>query len=177
MMNQYRCVALDPPWHEQGGGKIKRGADRHYGLMKTGAILALLREQIRPLIAADAHVWLWVTNNYLPDGLRALDALDVRYVTNLAWVKPSFGLGQYLRGQHELCLFGVRGRAMLPPRRDVPSVINAAKARHSEKPEAAFETFERVSPGPRLEVFARVKRAGWDAWGDEVEHNLFSTTL
>ena len=170
----YRCIVADPPWLERGGGVIKRGADRHYSLMTTPSIEALLRDEILPQVADDAHLWLWVTNNYLPDGLRVIDGLGFRYVTNLAWVKDSFGLGQYLRGQHELCLLAVRGAAMVPEVRDVPSIVRCAKARHSQKPQAAFDAIARVSPGPRLEVFARERRAGWDAWGNEVADTLLA---
>lgn len=78
------------------------------------------------------------------------------------------GLGRYARGAHELCLFATRGRASLPEIAP-PSVIFAARQEHSRKPDACFtEWFERVSPGPRLEMFARRPRAGWDVWGNEV---------
>jgi N6-adenosine-specific RNA methylase IME4 len=163
----YRCVAIDPPWLERGAGKIKRGADRHYNLMHTDGIIALLRFEIEPKLANDCHLWLWVTNNYLPDGLLVMSALGFRYVTNLVWVKDRIGLGQYLRGQHELCLFGTRGATSLPPIRNVPSALFCKKGAHSAKPQEAFDMIERVSPGPRLEVFAREKRPGWDAWGDQ----------
>ena len=90
----YRCVVIDPPWLERGAGKIKRGADRHYNLMHTDGIIALLRFEIEPKLANDCHLWLWVTNNYLPDGLLVMSALGFRYVTNLAWVKDRIGLRQ-----------------------------------------------------------------------------------
>ena len=168
-MSVYRCVVIDPPWPEHGGGKIKRGADRHYALMSTDAIRVLLEHTIEPKIAEDAHLWLWVTNNYLQSGLLLMSALRFRYVNNLVWVKPTRGLGQYLRGQHELCLFGVRGKTMLPADRTRSTVVHWAKGRHSAKPDGAFETFEAVSPGPRLEVFARAPREGWDVWGNEAD--------
>jgi N6-adenosine-specific RNA methylase IME4 len=117
--------------------------------------------------AKSSHLWLWVTNNYLDDGLFVMKALGFRYVTNLAWSKPSFGLGFYLRGQHELCLFGARGQSMPPQFRDCGSVIQADKAAHSQKPAEFYELIERVSPGPRLEMFARVKRPGWDSFGND----------
>lgn len=81
------------------------------------------------------------------------------------------GLGQYLRGSHELCLFATRGKTHLP---DVapPSVIFAPRTEHSAKPDEAFEVFERVSPGPRIEMFSRQRRPGWDAWGLEVDERL-----
>ena len=95
--------------------------------------------------------------------------LGFRYITNLVWCKDGgFGIGQYLRGQHEICLLGVRGKTMLPPVRNVPSVVHAKRGEHSAKPDAAYSAIERVSPGtPRLEIFARRPRAGWTVWGNE----------
>lgn len=173
---RYRCVMADPPWNEQGGGKVKRGADRHYPLMKTKDIIETMRDVLyvtpfrelgTSLVAPNSHLWLWVTNNYLEDGLEVMRALGYRYVTNMAWAKDRFGIGYYLRGQHELCLFGVRG--VLPPlARNNPSLVNAIREAHSRKPDATYERIEAVSPGPRLEMFARRERPGWDVWGNEV---------
>jgi len=97
--------------------------------------------------------------------------IDIGVASNLRALlqaQVSIGLGQYLRGAHELALFGVRGNAMVPPPADrMPSVVFAPKGRHSAKPNEAIEVFERVSPGPRVEMFARNARPGWDAWGNE----------
>lgn len=197
----YKTISLDPPWPERGGGKSKRGADRHYPVMQVhgvGGIIDVV-QQSEPVsrLAPDAHCWCWVTDNYLRGGLELMDALGFRFVRTLVWVKVtptsgekwdwlrkairydddpmgrigdllSIGLGQYLRGAHELALFGVRGKAMVPePANRMPSVVFAPKGRHSEKPAAAIEVFERVSPGPRVEMFARSSWPGWDAWGNE----------
>jgi len=170
----YRCVVIDPPWPERGAGKVKRGADRHYALLSVQQIVELLEEEIEPKLAPDCHLWLWTTNNYLEAGLLVIKKLGFRYVTNLAWVKDRIGLGQYLRGQHELCLFAVRGEAMMPEHRTTPSVLFCPKGPHSMKPQLAFDSITNVSPAPRLEVFCRTKRPGWDAWGNEVEDTLLT---
>ena len=104
-MTQVRTIVADPPWLERGGGQCKRGADRHYPLMPTDAIIKLMREVLFMRVEPHAHLYLWVTNNFLPDGLLVGKALGFRYVTNLCWVKDRAGLGQYWRGQHELLLF------------------------------------------------------------------------
>jgi len=109
-MTKYRTILADPPWYERGAGKIKRGADRHYDLLKTHNIIRIILEDSPFNPADNCHLYLWVTNNFLKDGLRVIDELGFRYVTNLVWVKDRFGLGQYFRGQHELCLFAVKGR-------------------------------------------------------------------
>ncbi len=170
-MTEYACIAADPPWNERGGGKIKRGADRHYPLMKTPDIIeCMLTASVwRP--AESCHLWLWATN-HLRDALTVMEALGFRYIRTMAWVKQhndklQIGLGQYMRGSHELCLFGVRGKTMRPEKAP-PSVVIAERSKHSSKPAEAFAAIEQVSPGPRLEMFAREPRAGWDVWGNEI---------
>lgn len=167
---EYRCILADPPWNESGGGVIKRGADRHYPLLKTPDIIRVMltAEQWKP--AKDAHLWLWVTNNFLEDGLHVMKALGFRYVTNIAWAKDRMGLGQYVRGQHELMLFGVRGRLM-GQSNTVSSLLGGGllrRSEHSKKPDIQYLAIEQVSPGPRVEFFARRRRDGWDAFGNEV---------
>jgi len=188
---EYRCISADPPWNEAGGGKCKRGADRHYPLMKKPEQIrdAMLGcESWRP--AEDSHLYLWVTNNFLPVGLWLMAELGYTYKTNLCWAKmekhgqtepygtqdgkplykmQNHGLGQYFWSQHELLLFGTRGKAMMPPTAGRPrTLIPAPRTKqHSEKPPEAYAAMEFVSPGPRLEMFARDPRPGWDVWGLE----------
>jgi N6-adenosine-specific RNA methylase IME4 len=169
-MEDYACILIDPPWAEKGAGKVKRGADRHYPVMSESDIIRTIIQSPEWRPAKNAHLYLWVTNNHLEEGLRVMKALGFRYITNIAWAKPSFGLGQYFRGQHELCLFGVRG--ILPSQatpRNVPSLITAPKGIHSKKPDGLYIYIERTSPGPRLEMFARNTREGWMSVGNEVE--------
>jgi len=165
---RYRCIVADPPWLERGGGKIRRGADRHYPIMRTHQIIeTMLRAPCWSPDDSGCHLWLWVTDGKLPDGLEVMQALGFRYIRTMVWVKDRIGLGQYLRGQHEICLLGVRGR--LPAlSRSEPSVVTAARRKHSQKPEESYRRIEAVSPGPRLEMFARSTRVGWDSWGNQV---------
>jgi len=85
------------------------------------------------------------------------------------WVKAQPGLGQYLRGRHELVLLGTMGKAHLPVKAP-DSVIHAPRTRHSAKPVEFYQMFEAVSAPPRLELFARGRCEGWDAWGNEVDN-------
>lgn len=132
-------------------------------------------------VARDAHLYMWVTDNYLLDGLWLLEELGFRYVRTFCWVKEregriQSGLGQYARGSHELLLFGVRGSGMVPrtERRDISSVVDepswygAERGKHSAKPQLFHELVEARSKGPYLEVFARIERPGWTCWGNEV---------
>lgn len=173
-----RCktILIDPPWNETGGGKIKRGADRHYSLLKTKDIPSVIFGALQSNkweIARDAHLYLWVTNNFLPDGLWLMKKLGFIYKTNIVWVKDRFGLGQYIRGKHEICLFGVRG--VLPykvidgKRQQGVSVIEAPRTEHSKKPIEMYSLIEKVSYPPYLEMFARNVRENWLSWGNELE--------
>jgi N6-adenosine-specific RNA methylase IME4 len=156
--NMYKTIMADPPWLERGAGQCKRGADRHYNLMKTDDIISLIKSSPKYLPDESCHLWLWVTNNFLPDGLQVIDSLGFRYITNLCWVKDRIGIGRYLRGQHELCLFAVKGPAMMPEDHGVPSVVvYCPKSGHSEKPDYVTHYIERVSP-PRGVKCLRVVR-------------------
>jgi len=169
-MEGYSCVVADPPWLERGGGKIKRGADRHYSLMTEAEIIAFMQERlIHYGVAMDAHLYLWVTNTFLPSGLSVMQSVGFRYVTNICWAKPSQGIGQYFRGQHELCLFGVRGSgfAIRTADRGITSLLDVerktanGKIVHSGKPDEFYERAERRTSGNRLELFGRAPRNGW----------------
>lgn len=171
-VSSFQTILMDPPWLERGGGKIKRGANRHYPLLKTKDMLpVILRCSHWREIAEHSHLYMWTTNTFLKDALWLMDALDYRYVTNVVWVKDRVGLGQYFRGQHELLLFGTRGIKPTAPRterRDLPSVISSPRGKHSAKPQESYDLIENRSKGPYLELFSRSPRSGWTAWGNEV---------
>jgi len=173
----FKTVMMDPPWLEKGGGKSKRGADRHYPVMKTSDILhTVLWCPHWANIAANAHLYMWVTNSFLKEGLWLMDGLGFRYVTNVVWTKRKndkiqTGIGQYFRGSHELLLFGTRGRKPTEPRtefKNIPSVIEAPRTTHSSKPEESYRLIENRSKGPYLEIFSRERRSGWTCWGNEI---------
>ena len=162
----YKTIYIDPPWYERGGGKIKRGADRHYPLMKTEDIIVYLKRILFEQIDDNAHLYLWVTNNFLGDGLRVLNALGFRYVTMITWMKDRIGLGQYFRGITEHCLFAVKGnlpyKVFEGKRQQGVTGFFERKTTHSTKPIKMYEMIEKVSYPPYLEVFARNKRIGWE---------------
>ena len=178
-MSEFRTVVIDPPWWEVGGGG--RGAQNHYPLMRTPDIVYTIfdcGEYKR--VASRAHLWLWVTDNHLADGMAVLEALGWSYKRTFVWVKYKkrlqMGLGQYARGCKELCLFATRGRSMVPARAPKDTFLEASdtlfapRQAHSKKPERFYtEVVERVSPGPYLEMFARRPRANWTAWGNELD--------
>lgn len=172
---RYRTILADPPWPEHGGGKIKRGADRHYPLMTVAAICALgpaVRDLADP---AGCHLYLWVTNNYLRAGFDVLDAWGFEYITLITWEKDRVGLGQYFRGITEHVMFARRGKP-LPykvidgKRAQGLTVIKRPRGKHSAKPESFRRMAERVSYEPRLEMFCRTPRPGWHCHGLEIEN-------
>jgi N6-adenosine-specific RNA methylase IME4 len=130
--------------------------------------------------ARQSHVYLWVPNALLAEGLRVLDAWGFTYKSNLVWHKvrkdggsDGRGVGFYFRNVTELVLFGVRGglRTQAPARRQT-NLIPARKREHSRKPEELYPVIEACSPGPYLELFARYGRAGWTAWGLEAAEDV-----
>ena len=168
---KYKTIYADPPWNETGGGKIKRGADAHYKLMKTKDIIAM-SDWIKSISEDNCHLYLWTTNNFLPDALEVMKSWGFQYKTMITWNKNRIGLGQYYRGITEHCLFGVK--SVLPYK-----IINGKRAQgvtgfyepktiHSRKPAKMREMIELVSYEPMIEIFAREHFLGWDSWGDEI---------
>ena len=160
-------IIADPPWQERGGGR--RGAQNHYALMPTDAIMAM-GSQVRRLAGDNAFLFLWTTSTFLPDALDVMRAWGFKYKSNIVWVKDSIGLGFYVRHQHEVVLIGVRGR---PARSrgqhttSTPSVIDARKSGHSVKPHALHEIAAEFGER-RIELFARRRTPGWECHGDEL---------
>jgi N6-adenosine-specific RNA methylase IME4 len=165
----------DPPWRfANRTGKVApehRRLDR-YSTLHLDSIKAL---PISEVTAPAAHLYLWVPNALLPDGLEVLRAWGFRYVSNIVWAKRRLdggpdgrGVGFYFRNVTELLLFGVRGsmRTLAPGRSQV-NMIESRKREHSRKPDEQYALIESCSPGPYLELFARHRRPGWSVWGDE----------
>ena len=169
----YKTIYADPPWLERGGGVIKRGADKHYPLMKTADIISL--PIIEEVASDNCHLYLWTTNNFLPDALTVMQAWGFKYKTMITWVKDRQGLGQYFRGMTEHCLFGAKGnlpyKIIENKRQQGLTVIHAPKTEHSKKPEEMRMMIERVSYGPFIELFARTKTTGRDTWGNPTGGN------
>lgn len=186
----FPITTSDPCWDEKGGGKIKRGADKHYQVLKLPDILrVMLRAECFQPAPNSVHV-MWTTMSSLPKAMWLMDAIGFRYVTHGVWVKTKIdlagtgfnaGIGQYFRGAHELFLVGTRGSGFKVKTDDksIPSVIMApppreeaadgkVKRKHSRKPLAFIEMIERRFNGQALEMFARKgDRPRWQYWGDE----------
>lgn len=146
-----------------------------YGTMPLDEICAL---PVSETLTATAHLYLWIPNALLPDGLRVMEAWGFTYKTNIVWHKVRHdggsdgrGVGFYFRNVTELILFGVRGRnarTLAPGRRQV-NLLATRKQEHSRKPDEQYALIESCSPGPYLELFARGERPGWAGWGDQAD--------
>lgn len=171
----FKTVLADPPWRfTNRTGKVApehRRLDR-YSTMTLDDIKSI---PVSTAVADNAHLYLWVPNALLPDGMAVMDAWGFRYVSNIVWAKrrkdggpDGRGVGFYFRNVTELILFGVRGSMRtLSPARSQVNMIETRKREHSRKPDEQYELIEQCSPGPHLELFARHVRDGWTAWGDE----------
>ena len=164
---RYSVILADPPWDIQQKGAY--GAERHYSLMSLERIKEL---PVADLASENAHLWLWVTNATLRDGYDVMESWGFTPRSPLTWIKPRFTLGVYLRNATEHLILGTRGKAPVKFKSQ-PTWMFAPLQDHSHKPEEQYAIIERVSgEGPRLELFARRRQPGWDAWGNEVESDI-----
>lgn len=179
---RYATVLADPPWQFQN--RTGKMAPEHRRLLRypTMELKEILDLPVPRLSAARSHLYLWVPNALLQEGLRVMEAWGFTYKSNLVWYKvrkdggpDGRGVGFYFRNVTELILFGVRGsmRTMQPGRRQV-NLFSTRKREHSRKPDELYDIIESCSPGPYLELFARFGRPSWTQWGNEdVEENSF----
>jgi len=175
---RFGTILADPPWRFQN--KTGKVAPEHrrlarYSTLSLDAISAL---PVREVAADAAHLYLWVPNALLPEGLSVMQAWGFAYKSNIVWHKvrrdggsDGRGVGFYFRNVTEIVLFGVRGRnarTLQPGRRQV-NLLATRKREHSRKPDELYPIIEACSPGPFLELFARGARPGWTAWGNQAD--------
>lgn len=175
---RFATVLADPPWRFMNRtGKMAPEHRRlsRYVTMTTDEIAAL---PVSRITASTAHLYLWVPNALLPDGLKVMEAWGFQYKSNLVWHKlrkdggsDGRGVGFYFRNVTEIVLFGVKGKnaRTLPPGRRQVNYIGTRKREHSRKPDEQYDIIEGCSWGPFLEMFARGPRKGWATWGHQAE--------
>jgi N6-adenosine-specific RNA methylase IME4 len=172
---QFATVLADPPW--QFANRTGKMAPEHRRLARypTLALAEIIDLPVPRLLAPAAHLYLWVPNALLSEGLQVMTQWGFTYKTNLVWYKvrqdggpDRRGVGFYFRNVTELVLFGTRGRNVrtLPPGRRMPNLLLSRKREHSRKPDQLYDVIEACSPAPRLELFARHPREGWTQWGE-----------
>jgi N6-adenosine-specific RNA methylase IME4 len=164
----YPVIYADPPWEYEHVKTANRGIDNHYPTMSLDAICALpVAESCTP----DAILFLWATSPKLEEAFSVVRAWDFTYRTNMVWVKDKIGMGYYARQKHELLLICARGNPPTPiETARPPSVIEAPRGKHSQKPARFHELIEAMYPEfPKLELFARAPRAGWQSFGNQAK--------
>ena len=175
---QYGAILADPPWRFMNRtGKV---APEHKRLNRydTMPLEEIMDIPVKKVSGSSSHLYLWVPNALLQEGLAVLKAWGFQYKANLVWHKvrkdggpDGRGVGFYFRNTTELVLFGVKGNMRtLPPGRSQVNIIRSQKQEHSRKPDELYNIIERCSPGPYLEIFARGSRDGWDTFGDQAEN-------
>lgn len=172
----FTTVLADPPWQFQNRtGKMAPEHKRlsRYPTMSLQEIQAL---PVEAIIEDTAHLYLWVPNALLSEGMSVMKAWGFSYKTNIVWYKirkdggpDRRGVGFYFRNVTEMILFGVRGKnaRTLQPGRSQENIIITQKREHSRKPDEQYELIEACSWGARIELFARGPRDGWFVWGNQ----------
>ena len=179
-MNElFATILADPPWSPELGGtwgaRIDKGRpQRFYKTMTLADIKAL-----QVPAAAQSHLYLWAITPHVDWGFDVARAWGFEPVTMFTWAKPGLGVGRFRCNTEHLIVarkgsrhgnpFGQGGRHV---QATDGTVFNWSRGAHSEKPDEAYDLIERLSPAPRLEMFARRRRLGWSAWGDEIDSDL-----
>lgn len=177
---RFSTVLADPPW--QFVNRTGKVAPEHRRLSRYGTLTLpeICKLPVAGCLAPIAHLYLWVPNALLPEGLQVMSAWGFTYKSNIVWHKlrkdggsDGRGVGFYFRNVTELLLFGIRGKGpearTLQPGRTQVNYLGTRKREHSRKPDEMYPLIEACSPGPRLELFARGIRPGWTVWGNEAE--------
>ena len=173
---RFSTILADPPWQFQN--RTGKMAPEHKRLSRYPTMTL---EQIKALPVKDvtedtAHLYLWVPNALLAEGLQVMESWGFKYKTNLIWYKirkdggpDRRGVGFYFRNVTEVILFGVKGKnaRTLQPGRTQENMIVQRKREHSRKPDEQYNLIENCSWGPYLELFARGNRPGWHCWGNQ----------
>lgn len=176
---KFATILADPPWQFQNRTGKMAPEHRRLSRYPTMDLDAICDLPVEALADTPAHLYLWVPNALLPEGLKVMEHWGFRYKSNLVWYKirkdggpDRRGVGFYFRNVTELLLFGTRGKnaRTLAPGRRQENILSVQKREHSRKPDEQYAVIEACSPGPRLELFARGPRPGWTVWGNQAEN-------
>lgn len=175
---RFATVLADPPW--RFANRTGKMAPEHKRLSRynTMSLADIMELPVAQIVQSRAHLYLWVPNALIAEGLEVMRRWGFTYKTNLVWHKirrdggpDRRGVGFYFRNVTELVLFGVRGEnaRTLQPGRTMPNFIATRKREHSRKPDEIYDVIQACSSGLYLELFARHRRLGWYQWGDELQ--------
>lgn len=173
---KFTTVLADPPWQFQNRTGKMAPEHRRLSRYSTMNLQDICHLPVSSIVNDTAHLYLWVPNALLAEGLQVMESWGFTYKTNLIWYKirkdggpDRRGVGFYFRNVTEMILFGVRGKnaRTLQPGRSQENIISSRKREHSRKPDEQYKLIEDCSPGPYLELFARGPREGWHVWGNQ----------
>ena len=173
---RFSTVLADPPWQFQNRTGKMAPEHRRLSRYPTMSLDEIEQLPVNHVVEETAHLYLWVPNALLAQGLRVMDGWGFQYKTNIIWYKvrkdggpDRRGVGFYFRNVTEMILFGVRGKKArtLGPGRRQENILVSRKREHSRKPDEQYDLIEACSPGPFVELFARGARKGWFCWGHE----------
>ncbi len=177
--HKFATILADPPWQFQN--RTGKMAPEHKRLARysTMSLQEIKDLPVEAIAENTAHLYLWVPNALLAEGMQVMSHWGFTYKTNLIWYKirkdggpDRRGVGFYFRNVTEVILFGVRGKGArtLPLGRSQENIISSRKREHSRKPDEQYDLIEACSWGPRIELFARGQRKGWFAWGNQANN-------
>ncbi len=166
-----RTIVCDPPWEPslhrntvgRREGRFRAGPQRYYNVMRLPEIVAM-----KPDSARKSHLWLWVLNQHVDWGYEVARAWGFEPQQMVTWAKPGLGTGQFQCNTESVLLCRKGGPANNAFGKTGGTVFRWQRGKHSEKPDAFYALVERISPGPYFEMFARRRRAGWDAMGNQL---------
>jgi len=192
--DKYSTILADPPWRFQNStGKV---APEHKRLARypTLSFQEIMDIPVNSIADEKCHLYLWVPNALLAEGLETMKKWGFTYKTNIIWYKvrkdggpDGRGVGFYFRNVTEIVLFGIKGKIRtLQPGRTQVNIISSRKREHSRKPDELYKIIESCSPGPYIELFSRGSRKGWTSWGNQAsnynldwstyKHNSYNTS-
>ena len=175
---KFKTVLADPPWQFQN--RTGKMAPEHKRLQRysTLSLQEIKNLPVKDITTDTAHLYLWVPNALLAEGMNVMTSWGFTYKTNIIWYKvrkdggpDRRGVGFYFRNVTEMILFGVCGKnaRTLQPGRSQENIITSQKREHSRKPDEQYKLIENCSPGPYIELFARGPRDGWLGWGNQAQ--------
>lgn len=166
---KFGTIYADPPWRYDNQG-TRAATDNHYVTMSLEDLAAL---PVASLAADKSHLHLWTTDSFLEPAIELLKGWGYERRQTFIWCKPQLGIGNYWRSNHEYMLLGIRGGLTFADDSATLSYIELPRTKHSTKPVEIRRLVEKVSPGPRLELFGRECADGWVVWGNQIERGLF----
>jgi N6-adenosine-specific RNA methylase IME4 len=179
-MPKYNIVYADPPWQyrdKNTGGSYQSGAAQKYKVMSVKDICNL---PVNNFAADNSVLFIWVTGPMMQEAFQVIESWGFKYKTiGFTWVKRNrkspgwfWGCGHWTRSNSEICLLAVKGK-IKRINASIHQIIESPVQEHSKKPDEVREKIVSLMGDlPRIELFARQKYPGWDAWGNEIVSDI-----